>query len=239
MQMLSTFSAESLWLKPHPKLQGVSVMDHLFSRMNGAYPNKWRASFRDDHAVEDWKSSWAEAFVEDGITMHDVAVGIKNCRRMYDWPPSLTEFIRACRPALDPETAFHEAIKGLSARRKGEAGQWSHPAIYHATVTAGQHDMLNNTYGAMKVRWGHALAEQLEKTDWAPIPEAHIALPEPKKTGLTNKEAKAAMNRMGAGGVLDNSGRDHKAWIKKILDNPKQYSYASVQMAQRAMGEAL
>lgn len=233
--MLSTFNPANKWLMDHPKLEGISLMDHLFSRMNGTYPNKWRANFRDSQAIEDWKVSWAEAFDEDGITPNDIAVGIKNCRRLYDWPPSLPEFLRACRPMLDPETAFHEAVKGLVARRKGETGQWSHPAIYHAAVAAGQHDMLNSTYGAMKVRWGHALAEQLEKTDWAPIPEAHISLPEPKKTEMTDAEAAQAMKRIGADKVLERKGADMKAWARKIVESPQGRPLIAVTMAKRAL----
>lgn len=236
--MLSTFNASNQWLMPHAKLEGISLMDHLFARMNGIYPNKWRANYRDEQAIEDWKTAWAEAFSEDGITPNDIALGIKNCRRMFDWPPSLPEFLRACRPGLDPESAFHEAVHGLVARRKGERGIWTHPAIYHAAIATGQHDILNCTYSTLKTRWGKALTDELAKGQWDEIPQAAVALPEPKKTELTNKQAQAAMEKMGAGNVLDKSGTDHKAWIKKILDNPKRYSYAARQMAERAMGEA-
>lgn len=231
-------SADSAWLKPHPKLEGVSLMDHLFSRMNGAYPNKWRSSFRDEHAVEDWKVSWSEAFDDEGITPNDVATGIKNCRRMYDWPPSLTEFLKACRPSLDAERAFHEAVKGLAARRRGEMGAWSHPAIFHAAVDVGQHDMLNGAYSTMKVRWNQALSEQLEKTEWAVIPEAHAQLPAPKRTEQTDKQAVAAMEKMGAADVLNKNERDHKAWAKRIAQNPGGRSPAIVAMARRAMEAA-
>src|SRR5699024_887061 len=154
-------STLSMWTSPHPKLENISPMDHLYNRLDGMYPNRWRANFQDEIAIQAWREAWAEALDEDGLTFIDIRTGIMNCRRMYDWPPSLTEFLRACRPMLDPEAAFHEAVKGLADRRKGETGQWSHPAIYHATVVTGQHDMLNSTYGALKVRWGKALAEQL------------------------------------------------------------------------------
>lgn len=230
-QLTSTLNT---WIDPHPRLENISPMDHLYNRLDGMYPNRWRANFNGENAIQAWRESWAEAFDEDGFTFTDIRTGIKNCRRMFDWPPSLTEFQRACRPSLDPETAFHEAVQGLVARRKGETGEWSHPAVYHAAVAAGQHDMLNSTYSALKSRWGKALADQLDKREWGPIPVAHVALPEPKKTELTNEEAAKAMDRMGAGDVLRN-GRDPKAWAQKVLDSQNGKSPTVIAMARRAL----
>lgn len=224
----------SMWTDLHEKLGGISLMDHLYNRMDGMYPNRWRANFTGENAIQAWRNTWSEAFDEDSITLEEIRAGIKNCRRMFDWPPSLTEFMRACRPMLDPEVAFHEAVKGLTARRKGERGDWSHPAIYYASIAVGQHDIMNCAYATMKGRWEKALAAQLAQAEWAPIPEASIALPEPKRTELTNAEAQKAMDRLGAGDILNKSGRDHKRWAKRILDNPKNHSPLAVAMAQRA-----
>lgn len=232
----STFNP-SVWMLENQVL-GMSLMDHLFNRLDGAYPRKWRADFQNEIAIANWKETWSEAFDEEGIMPMEIKTGLSNCRRMFDWPPSLTEFLRACRPGLDPEIAFHEAVQGLICRRKGERGTWSHPAIYHAAVDVGQHDVLNCTYSAIKNRWDKALTSQLAKNDWAEIPDASIALPEPKKTEMTNAEAQKAMNRMGAGGVLNKSGRDAKAWAQKILDNQKGKSHTVIEMARRALGEA-
>ena len=33
--MLSTFERESAWLKPVPKLEGKTLMEHLYARMDG------------------------------------------------------------------------------------------------------------------------------------------------------------------------------------------------------------
>lgn len=43
------------------------------------------------------------------------------------------------------------------------------------------------------------------------------ALPAPGGTFTTREEAAAALHRIGAGDVLDSSGRDPKAWARKIL----------------------
>lgn len=231
----STFKP-SVWMQQNQAL-GMSLMDHLFNRLDGAYPRKWRADFQNEIAIANWKETWSEAFDEEGVTPAEIKTGLTNCRRMFDWPPSLTEFLRACRPGLDPETAFHEAVRGLICRQKGERGTWSHPAIYHAAVDVGQHDVLNCTYGAVKARWEKCLLAQLAKGDWAQIPEASIALPAPAKTEQSNAEAKAAMSRIGAGGILNKFGRDHKAWANKILASQKGRSPTVIAMARRAVEE--
>lgn len=232
--MLSTCEKGSVWMAPHPKLDGVSMMDHLFNRLNGTYPNKWRANFRDQQAIEDWKEAWAEAFDDERITPHDVALGIKNCRRMFDWPPSLTEFLRACRPNLEPDVAFFEAVRGMQERRKGNKGQWSHPAIYHAAVMVGQHDILNASYQSMESRWKKALADQLGLGTWAEVPDPAPALPAPGKDIVSNEEGRKRVEQLAEKALMP-SGRDQKAWAQRILAKPKGRSPAIVAMARRAL----
>lgn len=229
----SSMSNCSVWTQVNAAL-GISLMDHLFNRLDGAYPRKWRADFQNEIAIANWKETWSEAFDEDGITPTEIKAGLKNCRRMFDWPPSLTEFMRACRPELNAENAFHEAIKGLTARRKGERGEWSHPAIYYAAVDVGQYDMMNSTYGAMRTRWEKALDAQMAKGQWAEIPQAAVALPEPRKTEQSNAEAAKTMEAIGAGDVLK-PNMDHEAWARKIIASPNGKSIAVLEMAKRAL----
>lgn len=229
----SSMSNRSVWTQVNAAL-GISLMDHLFNRLDGAYPRKWRADFQNEIAIANWKETWSEAFDEEGITPAEIKAGLKNCRRMFDWPPSLTEFLRACRPELNPENAFHEAIKGLTARRKGERGEWSHPAIYYAAIDVGQYDMLNSTYSAMRARWEKALDTQMAKGQWAEIPQAAVALPEPRRTEQSNAEAAKTMETIGAGDVLKPK-KDHKAWARKIITNPKGKSVTVLAMAKRAL----
>lgn len=229
--MLST--CENAWLVPHAKLEGISLMDHLFGRLNGMYPNKWRANFRDEQAIHDWKAAWAEAFDEDGITPQDVAAGIKNCRRMYDWPPSLVEFLKACRPSLDAETAFHVAVKGMAARRKGEVGTWPHPAVFWAAAEIGQYDMLAQSWQTLKSRWSAAYSVQLSSRSWGEIPVPAAALPAPGQTVASKDQVDAGIKAMAAAAI--EKTRDPKVWARKILANPKGRSPSVVSMAKRVL----
>lgn len=231
--MLSTFENQSKWLMPHPKLEGVSLMDHLFNRLNGTYPNKWRANFRDERAIVDWRQAWAEAFDDEGVTPQDVALGIKNCRRMYEWPPSLPEFLKACRPHLEPNVAFFEAVRGMQDRSAGKTGDWSHPAIFYAALAVGQYEMMNQSYQQLKARWEKAFGEQLALGQWPEIPPVVEALPAPART----EEGKAQIRKVSsmASDALSN-GKDHKQWAKRILENPEGKSMFAVNAAKAALG---
>ena len=233
--MLSTYERESAWLKPVPKLGGKTLMEHLYSRLDGGYPGKWKLNFVGEMAYENWETAWAEAFDEEGILPVDVALGIQNSRRMFDWPPSLTEFLRACRPYLEPDVAYFEAVRGMQARERGERGEWSHSAIWHAAVAVGRFDLLHQAYQQMEGRWKKALNAQLALGAWPDIPDPAPALPAPQGAGQSEQGTKA-MREM-AQQAINRKGKDHKAWAKGIMSSPKGRTPTIVRMAQAAVGE--
>lgn len=240
----STCNEGSAWLRPVPKLDGRTLMDHLWNRLDGVYPGKWRKDFPDVEAITSWQEAWAEAFDQDGITPQEVAAGIQACRRLYDWPPSLTEFMKACRPELIPENAFRLAVAGMTARSAGEVGTWPHPAIYWAAVRVGRHDLLNCGYSVMQKRWEAALAEELAMGTWNEVPAPAVALPAPGKGSCSPEVVQAQMNKImaSASAVLNDKGADPKRGARKILDEMakkggRRYSPAVVAMAQRALGQ--
>lgn len=206
---------------------------HLMMKMQAMYGAKFTQQWQGiDPGI--LQNEWAEQLA--GFTGDELAAGLAACRER-PFPPTLPEFMVLCRPPIRPEVAFHEAVHCLRQRQKGERGDWTHPAIYHAAISIGQHDIMNCSYVQLRTRWDKALSDQLAKGEWTPVPEASIALPEPRKTQMSDEEAKKAMQRLGAGGVLDKSGRDHKDWARKILDDPKGRPLAMVAMARRALEE--
>lgn len=216
--MLSTFNQQSPWLVPVAKLDGKSLMTHLFNRLSGMYSNKWTVNFPDDKAVTAWEETWVEAFDEEGITPYDVKIGLDSCRTLFKWPPSLPEFLEACRPYLEPSSAFHEAVDGMQARAKGENFAYSHPAIFFAAIAAGQHDIMNGSYAGMQERWKKALAAQLAKKSWPEIPAPVKALPPPVVSKAeVIKENKKVMSMVG-GAVNNNRGLD---WVHRVFKNHK------------------
>ena len=177
------------WLAQHPKL-GISLMDHLFNRLDGMYPNKWRASFGSEQAIENWRQAWAEAFIEEGITPAAVQNGLRAARVKFPWPPSLPEFLTACRPDFDPEKAWHEAVRQMALRVSGKKDSWSHPAIYWAAVKFSW-ELRTMSYPQIKARWESELEFQRKQPDWPEIPEPMVALPEKIETVDPAKVAEA------------------------------------------------
>lgn len=205
----------SQWFEPAEAL-GIALIDHLFNRLDGAYPHKWRSNFASQQAIDNWAESWVEAFEEEGITPGDVKAGLRECRRRFAWPPSCAEFIQACRPGLDAMSAYHEALAGLVARGKGEAGTWSHPAIYWA-ATLLRTDLMSQSHAQVKTRWEAALQAQLARTEWAEIPAPRVLLAAPDVSPNARACADAMMEKLGAEGIGKPRERDHKQWAKDIL----------------------
>ncbi len=223
------------------KPDGESIMDRLFRRLDGAYPNKWRSNFPTPDAIDNWKTSWAEAFEEEKITLQEIAMGIKNCRKKLDWPPSCAEFIKACRPASDSLKAYYEAIAGIQARNSGKMGVWSNPAIYWASASLA-FDLGNQTFSQIKARWESAYELQMERGEWPEIPKPMIALPAPGKSEMSRSNAKNMIDQIGASGIL-NANKEFTLWYRKILQRVKdsdktvtQYQKNEAEIAAKAHG---
>lgn len=176
---------------------------------------------------------WADQLA--GLTGQEIAVGLAACRDR-EWPPTIPEFRRLCRPWTDPEVGFYVSVKAMGARRPGQTGEWPHPALYWAAVSIGAHDLANCAYSVLRGRWEAALSAQLAHAQWDPIPAPSVALPAPGQTVATREEAAAALRKMGALGIgkprLGGDGRD---WARTLLANPKGKSPAIIDMAKRAL----
>lgn len=228
---LST-APESQWLKVHPAL-GISLMDHLFNRLDGAYPNRWRASFPSDQAIANWAESWAEAFEDERLTPDEVKTGLKVCRSKHEWPPSVAEFIKACRPQINVDAALYEACQQLRLRADGK-DQWSNPAFFWAAVKVGEFDMLNLSHTQLIKRFSAALDEVLREPVH-PVPPRVVALPAPGKTRAAPERVQAAVEEVKA----MQKAVGNKEWAHRILERIKsgeKLSIAVVDMAKRALG---
>jgi len=226
----------SKWFDVHPKL-GISMMDHLFNRLDGAYPIRWRSAYANQQAIDNWMEAWAEAFEDEGITPDEVKAGLRACRKLYDWPPSVAEFVKACRPAIDPNVAYQEAVAGVNARDRGEMGKWSHPAIFWA-ASCMAYDLKHQAAAAIKQRWQTALQAEMSKGEWSEILMPMLALPAPGKTLSSKQEATKMLEQLGASDVLKPRS-DHKAWISKVFKRAEQGDDSLPPIAVRFAKEAM
>ena len=205
----STFTPNP-WIDPHPALNGISIMDHLFNRLDGFYPTRWRAAFASVEAIDNWRSAWADGFEAEGITLAEIRIGISECRRRYDWPPSFAEFLKACRTPIDYESAFFEAVEQMH-KRKSNSDRWSSPAIYWAAARIGS-DIFSIPYPAIRNRW----KAEMEKAELmisegelpASVPKRLDALPAPGKCSMPSDEARRKIAEMIKGiGSMPERGR--------------------------------
>lgn len=185
---------ENVYLKPG-KAQGeskpLSIMDRIFNRLDGIYPHKWRSAFASEQAIQNWREAWADAFMDERLMPSEIKTGLVACRKQFAWPPSLPEFLSACRPNLEPEVAWQEAVKQM-AQRAFEKDVWSHPAIYWTASEIGEFDLKNLTYVAIKARWCKTLEANLKK-ELPPVPPRLIALP---PSGMTTAEVEEARKKV-------------------------------------------
>lgn len=158
-----------------------------------------------------------------------------------DWPPTLPDFKKLCRPPINELNAYHEAVAGLEARGKGEVGVWSHPAVFWAASLL-KTDLMGQTYAQVKSKWEQALKGQMERTEWADIPPARIALPPPDTSPRARSHAAKMLRDLNAAGIMKTSmdGIDHRRWAKLIMrrleNKDKSLSMIQIEFAKIALG---
>ena len=165
-------------------------IDRLFAKLDILYPGKWRNQFPTDGYLRDCKQAWAEELHERGINFNEVKTGLDKCIEKYkDWPPNFPQFLECCRPEIDYEAAFLEAVEQMRLREKG-LDKWSHCAVYCAAVKLGC-DINNFPYQSIKTRWKVAIDDSRAKIESGElpsvVPERLQALPSPGKAHTTPK----------------------------------------------------
>jgi hypothetical protein len=133
--------------------------------------------------LEAVKRVWAEELAD--FTKEELAAGLDACRQL-EWPPTLPAFMKLCRPPLDYERAFFEAVEQMRLREAGQ-DRWSSPAVYWAAAKLGA-DLSAHPYDAIKNRWNAALDEAIEgvRSGKLPgeVPKRMDALPAPGKCSV-------------------------------------------------------
>jgi len=184
-------SEVSFWTTEQSTFGGIAPIDHLFNRLDGIYVGKWRAAFSNDSSIKNWREAWSEAICEEKLTQVELKYGIRECKRLYDWPPSFTEFLKACRPTVCYETAFYESQNQLQRREKG-IDKWTDPAIFWA-ATSMTLEIKNNNFHQIKGRWKAALDQAREDvrdgTKPNQVPEKRAELASPGKTTVSKEES--------------------------------------------------
>jgi hypothetical protein len=208
-------------------------IDALFAKMAAFYGNKFSDMWRDSD-LQTIKQVWSQELGK--LTREEIAKGANDLVN-HEWCPTLPQFIAMCRTKIDYVVAYYEAINGVIAREKGEIDEWSHPAIFWASVKVGSFDLKNQTYSNIKARWERALDEEFNKGQWSDIPQAQIALPPPATPATKDIAEKYLAETQ----IIkkQESKTDHKLWAKVILqrekDGDKTLTHIQLSMAKDAM----
>jgi hypothetical protein len=131
----------------------------LFARLFAFYGSKLSEAYKHGDLSE-VKRVWAEELVD--YTKEELLRGLEACRRR-PWPPTLPEFLLLCRPALDPARAWAEAQLGMEARRFGQDGEWTHPAVWRAARSIGTDALISGDYRRHAARWETLLDRELAR----------------------------------------------------------------------------
>lgn len=193
------------------------IIQYLFDKML----TKWGKQFIDKWSMVDpdkLQLEWARALGK--LSEMEFRRGVAKLDS-FDRPPSQPEFLKACRPEVNPLNAYYEALEGCRSREQGECGTWSHPAIFWASVRVSAHDLKSQTYSQMKLRWESALAAELAKDEWEPIPAPMIALQGPGKGKLSRESATKMMQKLRETSGVKPGAVDPKQWARKIMDRHK------------------
>lgn len=205
-----------------------SWIEKMFHKMLLDYGKKfteqWGAADTDE-LIKHWAAEMA------GYSGVEIKRGLA-AMESRDWPPTLPEFKKMCRPPADPLVAYYEAVAGVQARTAGEMGAWSHPAIYWAAMPI-TYDLNTQTYSQIKHRWERALDEQLDRGEWEPIPRPMVALAAPGKSETSRASAARMLRELDAAGITKKSadGIDHKRWARRIIERQARGD-KSLQMIQ-------
>jgi hypothetical protein len=161
-----------------------------------------------------------------------------------DLPPTLPQFIKLCKPALDPQVAYFEAIAGIAAREHGEVGQWSDPAIYWATAAIGAFDLKTLPYRQIRRRWIAALAESQAAHHTEPIPAPEAKQPITEEESEAEAAHQNTTERVASGKAVEvarstSSRPDHKRWARRIQERIARGDKTVTKNQARAAKEAL
>lgn len=214
----------------------ISWVEKLFSHMQALYGNKFIDMWRDTD-IKLVKDLWADEMGK--LSGVELKRGYSSLMTR-DWPPTLPEFVKACKPSVDPLVAYYEAVNGMQAREQGKKGEWSHPAIFWAAVPM-SYDLKHVGYSQIKTRWEKALKDEMEKGEWAAVPEPLPALPAPGKSELSREHAEKMVSELKAGSATkaatDKTG--HRLWAKRILAREKKGDKTLTALQVRFAHEAM
>jgi hypothetical protein len=137
--------------------------------MNAFYGSKLADAWTGSN-LDEVKEIWAEEL--GGYSPEEIRDGVAAMKKR-DWPPTLPEFLKLCRPPIEPATAHAEACEKYPRWLSGEDVNWTRPEVFWAAQKVGAWELKNTLYRQLEGRWTKALDEASSDDP----PKAKKALP--------------------------------------------------------------
>lgn len=186
---IATFSPTEATIRDPQK-----VFARLFEFMTGMYGSRFTDAWK-GVKQEIMQGVWEKEIAN--YTMKEIATGVEACKRL-KYPPTLPEFLMLCRPPVEPEDAFYEAVEQMKKRAVG-LDVWAHPATFYAASEL-SFELRTRSYDQIKYRWQRALARAQSGiqngTLSREIPRAKLALPNDPNTGGPPDHIRQKMKEM-------------------------------------------
>lgn len=176
-----------------PSLPNMPIIERVFAYLVTLYGARF-ADFWNGCNIDEVKRVWAYELSD--CAEDEIMRGLRACKQL-NWPPTLPEFLKLCRPNananLHYEDAFVEAVKQMWNRQQNQPESWSHPAVYWASVRLGN-DLHAYPYAVIKERWQNALDQAIQDVKEGRVPQTipprRDVLPRPGRSTLTRDEIK-------------------------------------------------
>lgn len=177
-------------IQPLPLAWIDKIWERLFSFYGKKFTDFWGGA--DQKQIASIKRIWAEDL--SGYSAEEIKTGLDKCKEN-DYPPTMPQFLKMCRPLINYEASFAEAVKQLHLRKEA-LDNWSAPAIYYAAITM-HHELSNCSYASVKDRWRNAIDTAVENIKCGKIPnEVPLVILAPEEIKITPEKAKENLERL-------------------------------------------
>lgn len=165
-------------------------VERIFTIMAGRYGSKFTDAWRgtDPKMV---KAIWADDLA--GFSDREIKRGLDSCRDR-DWPPTLPEFRKLCRPQIDYVSGYYEAVSMLRFRNSTLPAEvcrenWSNAAFFWAAIEFGS-DLSAMPYDKIEKRWISEVQKASEKIENGElsrtVPKRQEQLPPPERVSAAH-----------------------------------------------------
>lgn len=147
------------------------VTEELFKRIVAILGSRFSEAYK-GVAPEVFQAEWSASLAD--FKPIEIERGLAQMAQQ-KFVPTLGEFSQWCRPCLDPEYAFHEAVRCFRQRDKGMVGDWSHPAVWRAASTMSL-EVRQQDYRKVAARWRLELSAELAVGWGDAVPEPPLRI---------------------------------------------------------------